>query len=66
MGIDPASANEEVFLYSKWQTCAINPGNMSKQGRTAQFVLAEIKAHQVDELAESGGDRPCQRKGGRF
>ena len=37
-----------------------------QRGRTAQFVFLEIKVSQVDELAEFGGDRPCQRKRGRF
>ncbi len=37
-----------------------------QRGRTAQIVEAEIKASQLDELAEFDGDRPCQRKRGRL
>ncbi len=42
------------------------PGNMSKKGRTAQIVVVEPQGTHVDELAEFRGDRPCQRKWGRF
>ncbi len=34
---------------------------MSKRGRTGQLVVVESKVLHVDELAELGGDRPCQR-----
>ncbi len=51
LGIDPASANADVFKASGRLL-----GNMTKRGRTGQFVLAETQADQVDELAELGGD----------
>jgi hypothetical protein len=60
VGIDPASANEDVF---KASGRLVLPHQENEQrGRTAQFVFLEIKVSQVDELAEFGGDRPCQRK----
>ncbi len=38
-----------------------NPGKMSKEAVPLN-VASEMKASQVDKLAEFGGDRPCQRK----
>jgi hypothetical protein len=35
---------------------------MSKRGLAGQFVVVEIKAGQVDEHAEFGGDWTCQRE----
>ncbi len=60
VGIDPASDNEDVF---KASGRLVLPHQVNEQrGRTAQFVVVEIKASQVDKLAEFGGDRPCHRK----
>jgi hypothetical protein len=41
---------------------AYKPGKLSKRGRTGQIVVVEPEGLQVDERAEFGGDRPCQRK----
>ncbi len=59
VGIDPASANEDVL---KATGRLVLPGNMSKRGRTGELVAVETKDLHVDELAEFRGDRRCQRK----
>ena len=60
VGIEPGRADEDVF---KASGRLVLPHQENEQrGRTAQFVFLEIKVSQVDELAEFGGDRPCQRK----
>ena len=51
VGIDPASANEDVFNASGRLV-----SHMSKRRRTGQLVAVEPKVGQVDELAEFGGD----------
>ncbi len=33
-----------------------------QRGRTGQLVVVEIKVPHVDELADLGGDRTCQRR----
>jgi hypothetical protein len=54
VGIDPASANEDVVKASG--RLVYKTGKMSKRGRTVQFVAVKIKLSQVDELAEFSGD----------
>jgi hypothetical protein len=61
VGIDPASANEDVFKASGRLWCS-QTGKMSERGRTVQLVATEVKVRHVDELAKFGGDQPCQRK----
>ena len=52
VGIDPASANEDVFQASG----RLHTTENEQRGRTAQFVPPDRKVGQVDELAEFRGD----------
>jgi hypothetical protein len=64
VGIDPASANADVF---KASGRLVLPHHENEQtGRTGQLVHGETKDRHVNELAEFGGDRPCQRECAHF
>ncbi len=60
VGIDPDNANEDVF--KAVADSYYHTRRNEQTGRTGQLVQVEFKGRHVDELAEFGGDRPCQRK----
>ncbi len=54
VGIDPASANEDVFKASG--RLVYHTTQNEQRGRTSQLVAFQTKVSQLDELAEFGGD----------
>ncbi len=54
VGIDPASANEDVL--KQVADSYYHTRQNEQRGRTSQLVAVQTKVSQVDELAEFGGD----------